>query len=142
MVESAALIKKLRIKPGLRLWLVNVPKQIAEAITAGAEIELVGGHEPMDGVIAFAETRAEVDSFAQQILAVLPKDGLLWFAYRKGRAAKASGLNRDIGWGVLADANWRPVRSVAIDEIWTGLRFKPELLVRSDGPETWHARHG
>ena len=76
MVESAALIKKLRIKPRLRLWLVNVPKQIAEAITAGAEIELVGGHEPMDGVIAFAETRAEVDSFAQQILAVLPKDGL------------------------------------------------------------------
>jgi len=141
MVESADLIQKLQIKAGARLWLINVPRDIAEALTAGAEVETVRAGEPCDGVIAFAQSPAEVDKFATQALAVLPPDGLLWFAYRKGAAAKASGLSRDEGWATLAKADWRPVRSVAIDEVWTGLRFKPVGLVKSARPDAWRTRH-
>jgi hypothetical protein len=142
VVESAALIKKLQIKAGLKLWLINVPHGLAEALSAGAEVEIVRAGEPLDGVIAFAETPAEVSVFTAQILPRLPADGLLWFAYRKGAAAKASGLSRDLGWQALADADLRPVRSVAIDENWTGLRFKPVGLVKSAKPDAWRNRHG
>jgi len=51
-----------------------------------------------DGVIALPKRRPKPTSFALQALNVLPDDGLLWFAYRKGAAAKASGLSRDSGW--------------------------------------------
>src|SRR5664279_5307612 len=100
MAESTDLIKKLQIKPGAKLWLVNVPPAIA----------------------------------------ALAPDGLLWFAYRKGDAAKKSGLSRDEGWTALADADWRPVRSIAIDNIWTGLRFKPVESVKSKTPDAWRTR--
>ena len=140
MAESAALLKKLQIKPGTKLRLINVPNQIAEAITAGAEVETVKAGAACDGVIAFAETPAEADKFATQALKLLPPDGLLWFAYRKGEAAKKSGLSRDEGWTALADANWRPVRSVSIDDVWTGLRFKPVELVKSARPDAWRTR--
>ena len=140
MTESAVLLKKLQIKPGMRLWLINVPRDIAEAITAGAEVEAVKAGSSCDGIIAFAETPAEVDKFAGQALKALPPDGLLWFAYRKGAAAKTSGLSRDDGWTTLAAADWRPVRSVAIDEVWTGLRFKPVTLVKSAKPDAWRTR--
>lgn len=140
MTESAALLKKLQIKAGAKLLLLNVPADVAATITAGAEVETVKAGSACDGILAFAETPAEVDKFARQALKALPPDGLLWFAYRKGAAAKASGLSRDQGWEALAAANWRPVRSVAIDEEWTGLRFKPVELVKSAKPDAWRTR--
>lgn len=131
MTESTELLKKLQVKAGAKLWLINVPSGIAEALTAGAEVEPVKPGEPCSGVIAFCETPAEVASFAGQALKALPEDGLLWFAYRKGDAAKQSGLSRDDGWQALADAGYRPVRSIAIDDTWTGIRFREKAKVKA-----------
>ncbi|HEY9011500.1 MAG TPA: hypothetical protein VIN06_10810 [Devosia sp.] len=129
MTESTELLKKLQVKAGARLWLVNVPQAIAEALTAGAEVEPVKHGEPCDGVIAFCETPAEVAAFSAQALEVLPEDGLLWFAYRKGE--KAGGLSRDEGWQALAAAGYRPVRSISINDTWTGLRFRERAKVKA-----------
>jgi hypothetical protein len=131
MPASTELLKKLQIKSGARLWFVNVPRPIAETLTAGAEVEPVPAGAPCDGVIAFCETPAEVAAFTKQALEVLPEDGLLWFAYRKGDKAKASGLTRDSGWEALDNAGFRPVRSVAIDDTWTGLRFRTHEKVKA-----------
>ena len=131
MTGSTELLKKLQVKAGAKLWLVNVPQGIAESLTAGAEVEPVKYGEPCDGVIAFCETPAEVEAFSAQALEVLPEDGLLWFAYRKGDAAKASGLSRDEGWQALAAAGYRPVRSISIDDSWTGLRFREKAKVKA-----------
>jgi hypothetical protein len=124
MAASAELLKKLQIKAGARLLLINVPRGIAETLTAGAEVEPVKFGEPFDGAIAFCENPTEVGAFAAQVVPSLPRDGLLWFAYRKGAAGKKAGLTRDEGWSALEKAGLRPVRSVAFDEEWTGLRFR------------------
>jgi hypothetical protein len=130
MSDSLALMKKLQLRAGMRLWLIDVPRPIAEALSAGAEVELVGPHDAFDGAIAFCRNPAEVASFAAQILPGLPEDGLLWLAYRKGAAAQESGLSRDAGWQALVDAGFTTVRSIAFDDEWTGLRFRREALVR------------
>jgi hypothetical protein len=129
MVESAALIKKLQIKAGSRLWLINVPEAVAQALTAGAEIEPVKPGEACDGVIAFAHNPLEAEKMGRQAIAALGADGLLWMAYRKGAAGKTSGLTRDTGWEPLRAAGWDTVRSVSIDDEWTGLRFRPAALI-------------
>jgi hypothetical protein len=125
MTASAELLKKLQIKAGARLLLINVPLPIAETLTAGAEVEPVKFGEPFDGAIAFCENPTEVGAFAGQVVPQLPKGGLLWFAYRKGSAGKKAGLTRDVGWAALDKAGFRPVRSIKVDEEWTGLRFRP-----------------
>ena len=140
MIDSAALINKLQIKSRAKLWLVNVPDEVAEALTASGEIATVKTGAAFDGVIAYCESPADVAKVFPSILRSLPPDGLLWFAYRKGAAAKASGLSRDAGWGPVEAANWRPVRSIAIDDNWTGLRFKPVDLVSSKTPDAWRTR--
>jgi len=140
VVESTELIKKLQIKAGTRLWFVNVPQDIAEAQSAGAEVEPVRAGDECDGVVAFATTPVEATEITKQALKVLSPDGLLWFAYRKGSTGKATGLTRDEGWDALAKANWRPVRSVSINDTWTGLRFRPADLAKSDRPERWRVR--
>lgn len=130
MIDSVELLKKLQIKAGARPWLVNVPEPIAQALTAGAEVETVKPGEPCTGVIAFTKNPTEVASFARQALTALPPNGLLWFAYCKGQAGKVAGLTRDAGWEPLRAAGWDTVRSISIDDTWTGLRFRPETAIK------------
>jgi hypothetical protein len=131
MAASAELLRKLQIKAGARLWMINVPRAIAEALTAGAEVQPVKHGEPYDGVLAFCENPTEVSAFTAEVLPELPDDGLLWFAYRKGAAAKASGLSRDVGWEALEAAGYRAIRAIAFDDEWSGLRFRPAEKVAS-----------
>jgi hypothetical protein len=140
MPQPIELIKKLQIKSGARLWFVNVPRPIAEELTAGGAIEPVQAGEDFDGAIAFCETITELDSFCAQILQRLPEDGLLWFAYRKGEAAQASGFNRDKGWESVNAQGLRPVRQVSIDETWSGVRFRPVAKVKAKPDSTFNRK--
>ncbi|MVS98194.1 hypothetical protein [Devosia marina] len=131
MTAPTTLLKKLQIKSGAKLWLVNVPRALAAEISAGAEVEIVREADGYDGVLVFFDAAADVQALMPRILAHMPYDGLLWVAYRKGRQAKAAGLSRDLGWDRLDAAGWRPVRVVALDDTWSALRFRPRELVKA-----------
>ena len=108
MKAPVELLHKLQVKSGARLWLINVPREIAEELSAGAEVEIVHESDAYDGVLAFFEGADEVPLLVPRILKEMPPDGLLWVAYRKGDAAKAAGLNRDRGWETLAQPDGAP----------------------------------
>lgn len=133
MADTAGLVKKLQIKPGAKLWLLDVPVEIGEALAATPDVTVVEKGQPCTGVVAFALDAAAVTRIARQALKALPEDGLLWVAYRKGATAKASGLNRDMGWEPLRAAGWDTVRSVSINDTWTGMRFRPNRLIKRQG---------
>lgn len=131
MSTPTELLKKLQVQAGARLWLINVPHELAEELSAGAEVELVRESDAYDGVLAFFDTPAEVPLLVPRVLKEMPPDGLLWVAYRKGPHSRQAGLNRDRGWDALDAAGWRPVRQVAVDEEWSALRFRPREAVKA-----------
>lgn len=127
-MDGPALLNKLQIKPGARTRLIAAPADVAQAL--GGLVAPVGAGEPCDAAIAFCQTPDDVARFAPLAMAGLVDDGVLWFAYRKGAVAKASGLSRDVGWDALRENGWRTVRSIAFDEAWTGLRFRETSKVK------------
>ena len=131
MAETTGLRTKLQIRPGTRLRLVNAPDELARVLSDAADVALVDAGAGYDGAIVFCQTPADVDAVAEKVLSGLPPDGLLWFAYRKGTAGKATGLTRDLGWAALTAKGLEPVRSVAIDDAWTGLRFRQTSAIES-----------
>ena len=48
--------------------------------------------------------------------------GRLWICYPKGGRAD---INRDSLWPMLRRYGLRPITQVAIDEVWSALRFRP-----------------
>jgi len=129
-MDGPGLLRKLQIKPGARLRLIAAPPEVRAAL--GSEVVLTDG-PAWDAALAFCETPDDVGRHARETMRGLVEDGILWFAYRKGAAAKASGLSRDLGWEVLGEAGYRGVRSIAFDEAWTGLRFRETSKVKSSG---------
>ena len=57
---------------------------------------------------------------------------MVWFAYPKGTSKKYKcDFNRDRGWDALKAAGFETVRAVAIDEDWTGLRFRRAEYIKA-----------
>ena len=51
--------------------------------------------------------------------------GPLWIAYPKGTSGVKTDVNRDRLWEALRPTGWRPIRQVALDEVWSAMRFRP-----------------
>jgi hypothetical protein len=90
------------------------------------------GRPPIASALAFATTQAQVDDVIARLAPRLEGDAVLWFAYPKGSSKRhACDFNRDTGWARVGEAGFEPVRSAAIDEDWTALRFRRVEFIRS-----------
>lgn len=112
---------KLQLKPGHRVALVGVPV----GLDLGLHAEAVHT-EPAsaDAVVVFVRTAAELRKHGGPAVAAARRDVLAWVAYPKG-GRLGTDLNRDTLAALLMEEGVRPVRQVAIDDVWSALRFRP-----------------
>jgi hypothetical protein len=125
-----ALVKKLQLKPGMRVMVLNAPAGYLDRLAplpSGAELV---DHGPADWVQVFAQNKAEVDALAPVGIEAVKREGVLWLCYPKGGPKAGTDINRDKGWDVVLAAGWGPVASAAIDDRWTALRWRPEADVQ------------
>ena len=126
-MTSNPFAKKLLIKPGSRLLVLNAPDGYLERLAPlpdGVELA-AAGDDGCDVVHLFARNRAEVERFAGAAVAAVRPGGVLWISYPKRGRNVTTDLNRDTGWSALSSLGWRVVSQVAIDERWSALRFRP-----------------
>ena len=128
---ASGMMEKLQLKAGQRLTLVNPPQNMQQSLSDQmAEIKVSDALSVQpDGVLSFVRTKEEVLALAPAVFQSVKSGGLVWIAYPKGGSGIATDLNRDSLWAALDSSGWRPVRNVAIDEIWSALRFRPSELV-------------
>jgi hypothetical protein len=56
---------------------------------------------------------------------------LVWISYPKKSSRVDSDLSREVVWAAMEGTGWRPVSQIAIDEVWSALRFRPTEDVKS-----------
>jgi hypothetical protein len=115
------LAAKLQLKPGMTVAVVRAPEEIATELSAGRD---PAGSDSADAVVVFAESRDQLATEAQPLVEAARRDALAWLAYPKG-GQLGTDLNRDSVAALLSAHGIRAVRQVAIDEIWSALRFRP-----------------
>ncbi len=132
MAESP-LAKKLRIKPGYRVALLNAPSGYRAQLSPLPERVEVAKTTAGDSdlVHLFVSSKADVDRRVPSAIGALKQGGVLWISYPKRSAKVATDITRDIGWDALRSAGWRPVSQVSIDDTWSALRFRPVTDVKS-----------
>ena len=77
-----------------------------------------------DAIVTFVRNRPDLDTVATSAIEAARRDQLVWIAYPKA-GKLGTDLNRDILRESLADQGIQPVRQIAIDEVWSALRFRP-----------------
>lgn len=121
------LFRKMYIKPGLNFLVVGLPGELEslyQTVPQGVNVR----YQPeagMDIIQVFVKTEQQL----REKLAELPRflkhlDGILWISYPKGTSKVSTDINRDSIWPIAAEFHFSPTRQIAVDEVWSALRFK------------------
>jgi predicted transport protein len=132
-MANTDLAKKLQIKVGNRIGVVNAPADFTLG-NLPQDVTLVMGAEPeLDVALLFAQDSEGLKRDAAALLSALKPHGIFWIAYPKKTSGLKTDLTRDEGWQVLAPLSLTPVTNIALDVTWSGLRWK---RAEHDSPES------
>lgn len=131
----ASTFEKMNLKDQKRLVVLNSPESFEGELSALRDVKILRGMEgvkEIEFLLAFVTKQKEVDSIGKIAAKKAKSDAVVWFAYPKGTSKKyKSEINRDRGWGVLGECGFECVRSVAIDEDWSGARFRRVEFIKA-----------
>jgi hypothetical protein len=126
-MPGTPLVKKLLIKPGMRMLIMNAPVGYRPQLgDLHAEPEAAPAEAgAFDWVQLFVRNLAELEQAGPVALATIKPSGLLWVSFPKKSSRIASDIGRDSSWEGMASRGWQGVSLIAIDETWSAMRFKP-----------------
>jgi hypothetical protein len=131
----ANLFDKLQLKGQDDMLVLNAPASFESELSRLPVLHIHRSIQALQDIrfsLAFVTKQAEVDALVPKIAARAKGDASVWFAYPKGSSKKYKcDFNRDTGWALLHGAGFDTVRSIAIDEDWTGLRFRRKEYIKS-----------
>jgi hypothetical protein len=126
------LSKKLGLKPGMRALVVAAPSAYLKSLAPLPEgvviSEAMGGTHEF--VQFFATRRSDIEKSAKKLLKSAVPGALVWITYPKKTSGVESDLSREEVWAAMEGTGWRPVSQIAIDDVWSALRFRPIEDVR------------
>jgi len=131
MTKSAA--RKLGMNPGMRALILAPPPEYLELLAPLPDGLTVSS--TADGMYPFVQifvTRlSEITKFARRLSKYAAPNALVWISYPKKASRTDCDLSRDVIREAMSVAGWQAVSIVAIDEVWSALRFRPAHQVGS-----------
>lgn len=120
--SGTPLPKKLGIKEGGRLALINAPPGMLVDLPAGVTV-MHNARGDADVVVAFFTRRSEFARRSSVLGKMIYPVGGLWIAWPKRASGRDTDMNEDIVREVALPMGLVDNKVCAIDEIWSGLRI-------------------
>jgi hypothetical protein len=130
--SGTPLPKKLGIKAGLRVQLVNVPEDVrAELSEALSTCQLAKRRDLLDLVMVFTKASAALEKEFSRMSERLAPAGMLWVSWPKKSSGVATDLDENIIRGIGLAAGLVDVKVCAVTDVWSGLKFVRRLKDRN-----------
>jgi Bacteriocin-protection, YdeI or OmpD-Associated len=128
------LLEKLQLKDEKNILIQGLPssieKQFAKLAFAKNITPLLKTRK-IDFALVFAVNETQLSGIINEVLPSLNERGKLWVAYPKTASKIATSLNRDCSWSCITRSGYEGVRQIALDHVWTALRFKKSEHISS-----------
>ena len=119
-MSTKSVADKLLIKPETTVWSSDTSRtELLQPLPEG--VRLLDRPEGATTAVAFADDSAAVRRIVERHKESLAGSAAFWIAYPKANRAD---INRDSLWPIMADYGFRPISQVAIDDVWSALRFR------------------
>lgn len=127
----ADLAKKLALRPGMKVLVINAPEGYVDLLRAEfpqgevhALEERPGGKAHFDMVHLFVRDSGELESFYNTAHAALRPEANLWISYPKQSSGIKSDLNRDSLFRRLTSDGWQGMGQTSLGDVWSAMRYK------------------
>jgi len=132
-MTDSRIARKLQIKPGQRIKAVNPPGDYAALVGGLPEGAYVVPESALDAdvVHVFVRDQEELGEIWPGVASGLRPDTTLWTSYPRARPGVDTDINRDRGWAIIRADGFDPVSQVAIDDVWSALRWRRDPALRA-----------
>ena len=125
--SGTPLAKKLGIKDGFTILLVNVPdyyKSLFRDFPLNTKEVKRPKAETVNFAHVFCTTEKDLKTYLPKLKPALKKDGMLWVSWPKGASKIETTINREaVRDYVLSKIGLVDIKVAAIDADWSGLKF-------------------
>jgi len=131
--SGTPLAKKLGIKEGSRIALVNAPKDFeSELEELPDDVQFIKRpSKSLDIILLFVLTERALESDFAKLSGRITANGMLWIAWPKKSSGVGTDLSEQRVRQIGLNAGLVDVKVCAINEIWSGLKFVYRLKDRS-----------
>lgn len=138
--SGTPLVKKLGIKPGTTIAILNPPDDFDDTLGPLPDDITIRGRlrGPLDLILFFTTARADLERQFPALVHALDADGSLWISWPKRSSGTSTDLTEDVLREVALPAGLVDNKVCAVDETWSGLR----LVVRRENRATHRSKTG
>ncbi|MGB7844619.1 MAG: hypothetical protein WBL63_03320 [Candidatus Acidiferrum sp.] len=125
--------RKLGMNPGMRALIIAPPRGYLKLLAPLSDSLTVSSRAAgnYSFVQVFVTRLSEISGFARRLSKHAAQNALVWISYPKKTSKVKGTLSRDVIREAMSAAGWRAVSIVAIDQVWSALRFRPAGQVGS-----------
>jgi hypothetical protein len=123
--SGTPLPRKLGIKAGHTVTFPRAPKGFARTLGPlpdGVRVKQ-RATGPVDVIVAFIDSRADLERRFRAFATALAPDGGLWIAWPKRASGVATDMTEDVAREVALEHGLVDNKICAIDDVWSGLRL-------------------
>jgi len=130
--SGTPLAKKLGLKDGFRVYLVNPPNEFERELELPEDLRIIPAKvRPLDLVLLFTKSEAKLRKEFPALAHKLRANGMLWVSWPKKASGVATDLNENIVRRIGLDAGLVDVKICAVNDVWSGLKFVYRLKDRA-----------
>jgi hypothetical protein len=133
LAPSQSLLEKLQLKDEKNLLIQGLPSTVEKQfvkISFAKNVTPLLKIRKIDFALVFAISHKQLSDILKEIVPALHEDAKLWIAYPKVSSKIVSDLSRDCNWDCIAQYGFEEVRLIAVDSIWSAMRFKKADKIR------------
>jgi hypothetical protein len=123
--------RKLGMNPGMHALIIEPPPGYLKLLAGDSLTESSRGGGMYPFVQVFATRLSRITRFAKKLSKLAAPNALVWISYPKKTSKVKGDLSRDVIREAMKGVGWRAVSIVAIDDVWSALRFRPAGQVGS-----------
>lgn len=121
--SGTPLVKKIGIKPGHRLAVLNPPPGFEKELAPLPDRVVNAARAPLDVAILFAANQAALEKNLRKLAAQLAPAGMLWVAWPKMTSGVSTDLKEGLVQKIGLAAGLVDIKVCAVNEVWSGLKF-------------------
>ena len=130
--SGTPLAKKLGIKPGFKITLINAPEHYLGLFTdMPPDVVFVSDENALKDLIhLFVKDKAEYMATLPRIKSQIVQNGSIWVSWPKKASKVPTDITEDIIRNYALETGLVDVKVCAVDEVWSGLKLVIRLKDR------------
>ncbi len=125
--SKTPLVKKIGIKEGFRIMLINVPSNYFNMLE-GLPDQVEQSDYQVDFIHFFTNDAAEVMSSLKKFMSTIVSNGMIWVSWYKKKSGKQKDVDENLIRNVAISLGLVDIKVCAVDNEWSGLK----LVIRKE----------